>query len=86
MQKHIASWSESRDVWESNSQPLAVYSETFPPSGMTLNGELYEPLTSEPPHQRERIFVLAHKRGAHTISQLRQPGGRRTPTAPTTLR
>ncbi|NCB87116.1 MAG: DNA (cytosine-5-)-methyltransferase [Gammaproteobacteria bacterium] len=29
------------------------------------------------PHQRERIFVLAHKRSAYTISQLRQPGSER---------
>jgi hypothetical protein len=44
----IASWNQKRDVWEVPgvadlfSEHLDVYSETFPASGMTVNGVAYE--------------------------------------------
>ena len=42
----IASWNSQRDVWETDqgdliSGHLAVYSETWPISGMTRNGTAY---------------------------------------------
>lgn len=42
----IAKWNNKRDVWEKTETPifgpLDVYSETFPTSGMTVNGVAYE--------------------------------------------
>jgi hypothetical protein len=42
----IAKWNSQRDVWERTETPifgpLDVYSETFPTSGMTVNGVAYE--------------------------------------------
>src|SRR5699024_2085444 len=49
--KVIATWNSDRDLWETNQtslfEPLAVYSETWPTSGMTHNGTAYELPTSE---------------------------------------
>lgn len=48
----IARWNRARDVWETSQQAicghLAVYSETFPNSGMTHAGMAYELPTSAP--------------------------------------
>jgi hypothetical protein len=48
----IAKWNSLRDVWERTETPifgpLDVYSETFPTSGMTVNGVAYELPTWEP--------------------------------------
>ena len=49
----IASWNSQRDVWETDqgdliSGHLAVFSETWPTSGMTRNGTAYALPTSEP--------------------------------------
>lgn len=49
--KRIASWNSGRDVWETDQIDLLsgrsdVYSETFPISGMTVNGVAYELPTS----------------------------------------
>ena len=43
----IASWNPERDVWETGQMDLlsgrsAVFSETWPPSGMTRNGLAFE--------------------------------------------
>src|SRR5699024_7785894 len=49
--KVIATWNSDRDLWETSQtslfEPLAVYSETWPTSGMTRNGTAYELPTSE---------------------------------------
>src|SRR5690625_3795518 len=49
--KVIATWNSTRDVWETGQDtifgPSAVYSETWPTSGMTRNGTAYELPTSE---------------------------------------
>lgn len=55
--EHLVWWNSSRDCWEGEQMDLlsgrqAVWSETWPPSGMTRNGVLSElptsvPLTSE---------------------------------------
>lgn len=48
MPKQIAIWNSARDVWETPEtnglfcEHLAVFSEVFPTSGMTLNGVAYE--------------------------------------------
>lgn len=46
MPEPIAKWNSKRDVWERTETPifgpLDVYSETFPTSGMTVNGVAYE--------------------------------------------
>lgn len=48
MQKPVAVWNSARDVWETPQtegffcEHLDVYSETFPTSGMTAGGKLYE--------------------------------------------
>ena len=49
----IASWNSQRDVWETDqgdliSGHLAVFSETWPTSGMTRSGMAYALPTSEP--------------------------------------
>jgi hypothetical protein len=52
--KPVAIWNSARDVWETPQteglfcEHLDVYSETFPTSGMTLNGVAYELPTWEP--------------------------------------
>jgi len=52
--KPIATWNSARDVWETPGteglfcEHLDVFSETFPTSGMTVNGVAYELLTWEP--------------------------------------
>lgn len=54
MPKPIATWNPARDVWETPQteglfcEHLDVYSETFPTSGMTANGEAYALPTWEP--------------------------------------
>ena len=54
MPKPIATWNTARDAWETPQteglfcEHLAVYSETFPTSGMTANGVAYELPTWEP--------------------------------------
>src|SRR5690606_8257204 len=52
-QRPIARWNTARDVWESGQALICghwdVYSETFPTSGMTLNGVAYELPTWVPP-------------------------------------
>ena len=49
--KVIATWNSDRDLWETDQtslfEPLAVFSETWPTSGMTRNGTAYELPTSE---------------------------------------
>ncbi len=54
--KRIAAWSTTRDVWETEqgdlfSGLLAVYSATWPPSGMTRSGVAFE-LPTSAPHMR----------------------------------
>ena len=51
MQKLLASWNPERDVWEGGQMDLFsglsdVYSETWPASGMTRNGQAFELPTS----------------------------------------
>jgi hypothetical protein len=52
--KPVAIWNSARDVWETPQteglfcEHLDVYSETFPTSGMTVNGAAYELPTWEP--------------------------------------
>lgn len=46
-QQHIATWNPARGVWETNQMSLlcehsVLFSETWPASGMTLNGQAYE--------------------------------------------
>ena len=58
MQEPIARWNPNRDCWEEEQLDLlsglsAVWSETWPVSGMTVAGQLYvlptpEPHTNEP--------------------------------------
>jgi hypothetical protein len=49
--KVIATWNSDRDLWETDQtslfEHLAVYSETWPTSGMTRNGTAYSLPTSE---------------------------------------
>src|SRR5699024_8067011 len=49
--KVIATWNSTRDLWETGQDtifgPSAVFSETWPTSGMTRNGTAYELPTSE---------------------------------------
>ena len=49
----IATWNPERDLWETSQEDIFghsdVYSETFPKSGMTRAGQLYERPTSVPP-------------------------------------
>lgn len=53
-QQHIATWNPARGVWETNQMNLlcehsVLYSETWPASGMTLNGQAYElPMPVQP--------------------------------------
>lgn len=51
MQAPTAKWNQSRDCWETPETPIFglpdVYSETWPVSGTTRNGELYPPPASE---------------------------------------
>ncbi len=54
MPQHIASWNPSRQLWETETLSLfselsEPYSETFPTSGMTRNGQLL-PLPQSAPH------------------------------------
>ena len=53
MPKRIATWSTTRDVWETEQGDLLsgrsdVFSETWPTSGMTRNGVAYERPTWAP--------------------------------------
>ena len=54
MPKPLATWNTARDAWEEPDthgllcEHLAVYSETWPTSGMTRNGTAYALPTSEP--------------------------------------
>ena len=54
---HLATWNEILDIWTTppqlTSERLAVFSETWTPWGMTVNGDAYmpprrEPFTKEP--------------------------------------
>src|SRR5690625_1252055 len=67
--KVIATWNSDRDLWETSQtslfEPLAVYSETWPTSGMTHNGTAYELPTSE-----------HHTDGTGSSSLLPTPGAR----------
>lgn len=54
MRKPIATWNPARDVWETGQQGFlcehsAVYSATWPTSGMTRSGSAFELPTWEPP-------------------------------------
>ena len=54
MQQRLASWNQERDCWETDQGDLLsglsdVYSETWPPSGMTRAGSAYVLPTSAPP-------------------------------------
>ena len=53
MPKPIAQWNPARDVWETDELTFcghsAVYSETFPSSGMTRSGVAYALPTWAPP-------------------------------------
>ena len=51
--KRLASWNQQRDIWETDQLDLfsglsAVYSETWPASGMTRSGVAFELPTSAP--------------------------------------
>ena len=53
MPEPIATWNPARDVWETTQQGLlcehlAVWSETWPTSGICVRGAVYELPTSEP--------------------------------------
>ena len=64
MQEPIARWNPSRECWESeqinlfSGQP-AVWQETWPPSGMTVDGRLYELPTREPRTNAPESSLLA---------------------------
>ncbi len=58
MPKRIAKWNPSRDCWEEPHEPIFgqpdVFSETFPISGMTRNGELsLRPQSEHPTEESE---------------------------------
>lgn len=68
MGEHIARWNPNRECWEREQLDLlsglpAVWSATWPVSGMTVAGRLYELPTPEPPHQRARLFLVGHPHG-----------------------
>ena len=57
-------WNPNRDCWENEQMDLlsgrqAVWSETWPPSGMTRNGVLLALPTSEPPTSASDCSLLA---------------------------
>lgn len=64
MQEPIARWNPNREYWESEQIDLfsgqpAVWQETWPPSGMTVAGQLYELPTPEPPTNAPESSLLA---------------------------
>ena len=78
MDEPIARWNKSRQCWEREQMDLLsgqpdVWSETWPASGMTVAGQLYELPTPEPP-QRARFFLIGYPDG--------QPWDVRRPATP----
>ena len=64
MQEPIARWNPSRGCWELEQMDLlsarqAVWSETWPASGMTVAGQLYELPTPEPHTSAPASSLLA---------------------------
>ena len=64
MRGPLAHWNTDRDCWETNQLDLlsgqpAVWSETWPQSGMTHAGELYALPTSELPTGAPACSLLA---------------------------
>ena len=53
VRRHTAKWNQSRDCWETPETPIFglpdVYSETWPASGTTRNGELLQRVPLERP-------------------------------------
>lgn len=74
----IATWNSARDVWETEavsllSGRLDVYSETFPISGMTVNGVAYELPTSA--HHMDASGSLFSQLGGKLIPTPRASDG-----------
>ncbi len=80
MPKPIAEWNPQTQLWETGqvdllSEQPAPFSETWPTSGMTRSGQLFPLPVSEPPHQRERVFMLAHPADAEGYGRQRLNDG-----------
>lgn len=79
-----AKWSTSRDCWESLTDPidllsgrLAVWSATFPTSGMTAGGQVYALPTSEPRTAVTEYSFLPTPRSMDYAAKLSAPAARR---------
>lgn len=64
MQNPIARWNPNRQCWETNQLDLLsgqqdVLQETWPASGMTVAGKLYELPTPDPPTSEPGFSLLA---------------------------
>ena len=64
MQEPTAQWNTNRQCWELEQLDLlsgqpAVWQETWPASGMTVAGQLYELPTPEPPTNAPESSLLA---------------------------
>lgn len=62
--EHLVWWNQRRDCWETEQMDLfsarpAVWSETWPPLGMTRNGVLYALPTSVPLTSESACSLLA---------------------------
>lgn len=77
--EHLVWWNSSRDCWEGEQMDLfsarqAVWSETWPASGMTRNGVLSALPTSEPLISESDFLLLATPQ-----ANLGSCGGSQTP-------
>lgn len=64
MREPIARWNPNRECWETNQLDLlsgqpAVWQETWPASGMTVDGQLYARPTREPRASEPDSSLLA---------------------------
>ena len=93
MRRQIARWNPARDVWETSQQAIcghsAVFSETWPTSGMTHAGTAYEQPTSEPHTDGSGSSLLPtpaanlgeHRRDNGQPPERRKAAGRQVSTA-----
>ena len=86
MPQHIATWNPQTQLWETGqidlfSEQSEPYSETFPTSGMTRNGQLF-PLQASGHHTAGSEFLLllpspvAQQSGSSPEEHLRRKPGR----------